>query len=118
MTSVTIYHNPGCSKSRQSLALLEQQGVKFNVIEYLQDPPNIATLQEICQQLDCVPMDIVRQGEEAFANCGLDQNASDSDVFYAINKTPILMQRPIVTCKNKARIGRPPESILEILPSL
>jgi len=61
-------------------------------------------------------MDIVRQGEDAFASSGLDQNASDSEVFNAINKTPILMQRPIVTCEHQTRIGRPPESILDILP--
>lgn len=114
--SVTIYHNPRCSKSRETLALLQDQGIKPVVIEYLQDPPDTKTLKTILGKLGIPARKLLRTKETAYLENGLDdEKLSEDRLIAAIVKDPILMERPIVLANGKAAIGRPPENILEIL---
>src|SRR5690606_18520446 len=114
--SVVIYHNPRCSKSRQTLALLEEQGTAPQVVEYLKTPPDAATLRNILAALGIGPRDLMRRNEDVYKTLGLDDPAlSDDELIAAMIANPILIERPIVMTGNKAAIGRPPESVLEIL---
>jgi arsenate reductase len=113
MTKVTIYHNPSCSKSRQTLALLAENGIDATVIHYLETPPNEATLRNIVHLLGVSAIEIIRTGEKEFKE--EMHNWSEEQLVQAINEHPILMQRPIVVANDQARIGRPPEAVLEIL---
>tara|TARA_R110002072_G_scaffold89232_4_gene199905 strand:- start:28203 stop:28544 length:342 start_codon:yes stop_codon:yes gene_type:complete len=113
MTDITIYHNPRCSKSRQTLALLEEKGHNPEIILYLDSAPTPTTLRDITSKLGVPLIDIVRTGEAAFNQDMLDW--TEAKLIEAIVANPILMQRPIVLANGKARIGRPPESVLEIL---
>ncbi|MDD7805668.1 MAG: arsenate reductase (glutaredoxin) [Endozoicomonas sp. (ex Botrylloides leachii)] len=114
--SVTIYHNPRCSKSRQTLALLEEKGIDPEIILYLETPPNIDTLAKVLTQLQLSPRQLLRTGEEEYKTLGLnDLSLSDDKILAAMTKNPRLIQRPIVIHNNQARIGRPPEQVLEIL---
>ena len=116
MTAVTLYHNPRCSKSRQTLALLENSGVDFIVREYLSDPLSAAELNQVIAQLGVTARDLVRTSEDEYQSMQLDDSSrTDEELIEAIVQAPILMQRPIVVAGNQARIGRPPESVLEIL---
>jgi len=115
MTSVTIYHNPHCSKSRQTLALLEERDLEINIVPYLESPPDRKTLQAIISKLGVTGMDIVRTGEDEYKTSGLSKDSDDDAVIEAILKAPKLLQRPIVVSGDHARVGRPPESVLEIL---
>lgn len=115
MTLVTLYHNPECSKSRQTLALLEKQRRELRIVPYLESPPSKSELTAIVEMLGVAAVDIVRTGEEAYRTSGLTADSSESDVLDAIVTAPNLMQRPIVICGDQARIARPPESALEIL---
>ncbi len=110
--AVTIYHNPRCSKSRQTLALLEEQGLRPSVIEYLKTPPDAATLRALLKKLGLGPRDILRQKEAREAGIAdLDGDA----LIEALAAHPIAIERPIVVKGAKARLGRPPEQVLEIL---
>jgi arsenate reductase (glutaredoxin) len=114
--SVTIYHNPRCSKSRQTLALLEEKGVRPKIVEYLKTPPSAAELKRILKKLGLAGRDIVRKGEPAYAELGLKGKDLDEDALIALMvENPILIERPIVVAGDKAAIGRPPEAVLEIL---
>ncbi len=114
--TVTIYHNPRCSKSRATLALLEERGLDPVVIDYQQTPPDFATLQDIAAKLDVPVREMLRDNEAIYRELGLNDPAlGDMQLFTAITQHPILLQRPIVIANNKARIGRPPEAVLEIL---
>ena len=113
VNKVTIYHNPRCSKSRQTLALLEERGVVPTVLEYLQNPPSAAKLGEILTLLNLGPRDLMRKNEAIYADLGLADNAlSDTKLINAMVNNPILIERPIVLANGKAAIGRPPESVL------
>ena len=114
--AVTIYHNPRCSKSRQTLALLQGKGVEPHIVEYLQAPPDAATLHSILVKLGISPRDLIRTGEEDYKKAQ-DQLAgfSDAALIDWIAANPRVIQRPIVVTEKDARIGRPPESVLEIL---
>ena len=115
-STVTIYHNPRCSKSRQTLALLEEKGVKPKVVEYLKDTPSVAELKRILKKLGLKPRDIVRKGEAVYAELGLkERDVTDDELLALMVENPILSERPIVVSGNKAAIGRPPESVLKIL---
>lgn len=115
--AVTIYHNPRCSKSRQTLALLEAHGVKPRVIEYLKTPPDRATLVALLRKLGVPAGQLVRRKEPEFKTLGLDApGVSDDDLLDAMASHPRLIERPIVVVDRQARIGRPPEAVLEILP--
>lgn len=113
---VTIYHNPRCSKSRQTLALLEEKAVDLEIIEYLKTPPDQQTLTDILQKLDMSPLDLMRKGESVFKELGLDKKTDDDKTLVeTMVENPILIERPIVVANGKAAIGRPPESVLDIL---
>ena len=115
MTLVTIYHNPKCSKSRQTLALLEERDMELRIVPYLESPPSKSELADIVKMLGVTAADIVRTGEDEYQESGLTADSSENDVLEAIVSAPKLMQRPIVICGDQARVGRPPESALEIL---
>ena len=115
--AVTIYHNPRCSKSRQTLELLESHGIKPRIVEYLKSPPDRATLQSLLRKLGMPASALVRRKEEEFKTLGLDRPGTTEDhLLDALASHPRLLERPIVVCGRKARIGRPPEAVLEILP--
>lgn len=112
--AVTIYHNPRCSKSRQTLALLIERGVDPEIIEYLTDPPSAEELKNILSMLGKSPRDILRKKEAK--EVGLDDPALDDDALIkAMAANPIVIERPIVVNGNRAAMGRPPESVLDIL---
>ena len=115
MTFVTIYHNPKCSKSRQTLALLEERDLELRIVPYLESPPSKSELADIVKMLGIAAADIVRTGEDEYKESGLTADSSENDVLDAIVIAPKLLQRPIVICGDQARVGRPPESALEIL---
>lgn len=109
-----IYHNPRCSKSRETLALLEQQGIEPEVIEYLKTPPSSTTLTAIVKALGLPAKSLVRTKEEGFKKIKLDLD-DDAAVVKTLAKHPELLERPIVVNGKKAVIGRPPENVLKIL---
>ena len=114
--TVKIYHNPRCTKSRQTLALLQQRGVKPQVIEYLQNPPTVKELEAILQMLGMKPRDLMRKGESVYKEQELDrEKMTHGQLIDAMIHSPILLERPIVIANGKAAIGRPPENVLEIL---
>lgn len=110
-----IYHNPRCSKSRATLALLEERGVDIDIVEYLKTPPSVAELRGLLVKLDRPARDIVRTGEPEFKAAGVPLDAGDDRLLALIAKHPKLLQRPIVVVGNEARIGRPPESVLDLI---
>lgn len=113
---ITIYHNPRCSKSRQTLQLLEERGEKIEVILYLETPPNKRTLKEILAKLGISPRELLRKGEAAYKDNGLQNSElSDAKLIDAMVAHPILIERPIVVNGAQAAIGRPPENVLTIL---
>ena len=113
MSGVTIYHNPSCSKSRQTLALLRERGIEPTIVEYLQNPLDEAALTELSEQLGLSPRDLVRPRE----NRSLDLPDPRDDVGWIARLAahPEIMQRPVVGSAAGARLGRPPERVLEIL---
>jgi arsenate reductase len=111
-----IYHNPNCSKSRQTLALLEERGLKPDVIEYLKTPPDAATLGNILQQLGMTALEFMRKGEDEYKAAQVElHNMSDAEQIAWLTKHPRVIERPVVVTAKGARIGRPPEQVLEIL---
>lgn len=111
-----IYHNPQCSKSRQTLALLQQQTADVEVIEYLNTPPDAAQLEDILQRLSLEPRALMRKGEAEYKALGLDNPALGRDeLIAAMVAHPRLIERPIVLHQGRAALGRPPENVLEIL---
>jgi len=114
--TVTIYHNPRCSKSRQTLDLVEARGITPKVVEYLKHPPSAAELKAILKKLGIKPRELVRRGEPLYAELGLeDRELSEDDLIRLMVANPILIERPIVVSGAKASIGRPPEQVLDIL---
>ena len=110
-----IFHNPRCSKSRQTLQLIVDAAQEIEVIEYLQNPPTAEQLRNVVALLDLTARDLVREGEVVFRDLDVDLSAlSDDAVIELIVANPILMQRPIVVGNGKAIIGRPPENVLEL----
>lgn len=115
--AVTIYHNPRCTKSRQTLALLEARGVTPRIIEYLKTPPDRATIVALLRKLGIPARELVRSKEPKFAALGLAAAAATEDALIdAMAAHPKLIERPIVVVDRRARIGRPPEAVLDILP--
>ena len=116
MTIYTIFHNPRCSKSRQALGLLQEQGIEPEVVEYLKTPLSTQTLQNLCQKLGVNVVDMMRTKERDFKELGLgDRGVTDDELLQAMTQNPILLERPIVVCGDKAVIGRPPENVLELI---
>lgn len=113
--SVVIYHNPRCSKSRQTLALLEENNVQPEIIKYLDTPPSIDELKVLMSQLGLSDVrDMMRTKEDIYKELDL-KTADDETLFKAMTENPKLIERPIVVANGKARHGRPPEQVLEIL---
>ena len=112
-----VFHNPACSNCRQTLELLENEGITIPVIEYLKEPPDERTLKDVCTLLGKRPYDLVRQKEPIFKELGLDAVAPDDDArwYRLLSEHPILLQRPIVVYENKAAVCRPPEDVLNLL---
>lgn len=114
--AVTIYHNPRCSKSRQTLALIEGKGVTPQVVEYLKTPPSREKLQAILDKLGMKPRELLRRGEALYKELGLDDpKLGDDELIAAMVQNPILIERPIVLSGDKACLGRPPENVIDIL---
>jgi len=114
--SVEMLHNPRCSKSRQTLAILQEKGVEPEIIDYLTTPPSKERLLEILKLLDMSPRELMRKGEDAYKENNLaDPALSNEALVQAMLDHPKLIERPIVLAGGKARIGRPPESVLEII---
>ena len=117
MEKAKIYHNPKCGCSRKALGLVEQTGLQFEIVEYLKTPPSKNELGEIVKRLGIHPTEIIREKEDLFRELGLsksDQRETD-EWLTILADNPILLQRPIVSYKNRSIVGRPPESVLEIL---
>jgi len=116
MAEVTIYHNPRCSKSRQTLALLEERGIAPEIVLYLETPPGTKRLKAILSGLGMAPRDLMRKGEDVYKTLGLaDPAITDSALIEAMVANPILIERPIVVAGDRAALGRPPENVLELL---
>jgi arsenate reductase len=114
--AVTIYHNPRCTKSRQTLALLEERGIAPVVIDYLNEPPSAAELDKLLKLLRLEPRELMRKQEAEYKQAGLDDpSLSRAQLIQAMVTHPKLIERPIVVANGKAAIGRPPEKVVEIL---
>jgi arsenate reductase len=114
--TVTILHNPRCSKSRETLALLQAKGAFPEVIDYLKTPPSAAELDDILKKLGKEPREAMRKQEAPYKDLALDNPAlSRGELIKAMVSNPVLIERPVVLANGEARIGRPPESVLEIL---
>lgn len=116
MGNVTIYHNSRCSKSRETLKLLREQGVEPQIVEYLKTPPDEDTLALLLGMLGMEPIELIRVKEDKYALLGLEDQKDDrKKLIQTMVTNPILIERPIVVKGNQARLGRPPEKVLEIL---
>lgn len=114
--TVTIYHNPRCSKSRQTMELLAEHNIQPHVVEYLNTPPDMTTLTSLLDMLGLAPRDLMRTKETEYQELGLDNpELSKAQLIQAMIETPKLIERPIVVKDGKAAIGRPPEKVLDIL---
>lgn len=114
--SIKIYHNPRCSKSRQTLQLLEDNNAQPEIVEYLKQAPSKAELESVISLLGITPRDLIRKGEAVYKELQLSNTDLTSDqLVSAMIENPILIERPIVLANGKAAIGRPPESVLDIL---
>jgi arsenate reductase (glutaredoxin) len=113
---VTLYHNPRCSKSREALNLLREQGQEPDVVLYLETPPNAKTLKALLVKLGINARDLLRKGEDAYKELNLaDEKLSEAALIKAMVENPNLIERPIAINGNKAVIGRPPENVLQII---
>ena len=120
--NVTIYHNPRCSKSRQTLQLLQERGIEPRIVKYLETPPSVDELREILKLLGfSSPRELMRRKEKEYKELGLDdESKSDEELLKAMVEHPRLIERPVVIVEDekgkRAALGRPPENVLEILP--
>ena len=110
--TTTIWHNPRCSKSRQTLALLEEQGITSTIRLYLEDAPSAGEVSDMVSKLGITPWELLRRGEKVFKELGLTQQDGDQAIIEAMATHPILIERPIVMHDKKAVLGRPPENAL------
>ena len=115
-TKTVIYHNSGCSKSRETLQILQDSNIEPEIIDYLKTPPSAQELKRIIEMLGVSARDLLRRTEEVYKQADLDNDSlSDDDIINAIVEHPALLQRPIVICGDRAVIGRPPTLVLEII---
>ena len=116
MTAITILHNPRCSKSRQTLNLLEEKGIHPDVIKYLDTPPSFEEIKVIIEKLGISPRDLLRKGEEEYKVLDLkNPSLTDEDIIQAMVTHPKLIERPIIVKNGQAIIGRPPKKVLDLL---
>ncbi len=116
MKPFTIYHNPKCTKSRQTLALLQENEVEPKVVEYLETPPTAAELKSILTKLGMKPEQLVRRGEDVYKTNYAGRTLTDAQWIEAMVEHPILIERPIVVSGERAVLGRPPENVKQLLP--
>jgi arsenate reductase (glutaredoxin) len=117
MPQIILYHNPRCSKSREALALLEQRNIDPVLQLYMEHPPTVAELEQLLSKLGLQARDLLRTSEPAYAELNLaGTTLSDAQLLHVMVANPSLIQRPIAVCGNRAVVGRPPETILELLP--
>jgi len=110
-----IYHNPRCSKSRQTLAIIREQGEEIEIVEYLNNPPNKIELKEVLKKLGMKPGQIIRKGESIYKENYKGKSYTDEEWIEIMANNPILMERPIVVKGNKAVMGRPPENVIDLI---
>ena len=111
----TIYHNPRCSKSRQTLSIMNENNANVRIIEYLTDPPTAEELEDISRKLAIAPINFIRKKESEFTELGLNHyKGSNSELCEIMSKYPKLIERPIVVRGDSAIIGRPPENVVEL----
>lgn len=115
MTKATIYHNPKCSKSRATLALLEERGADAVVVEYLKTPPTAAELTALVAKLGIAPEQLVRKGEDVYKQRYAGKTLSAEQWIAAMVRHPVLIERPIVVVGDRAVLGRPPENVERLL---
>lgn len=115
MSNVIIWHNPRCSKSRETLKLLKDKGVDPTVVTYLTEVPAESEIRRTAKLLGVNAVGMMRTKEKLFRELGLAKDDSDDKLFAAMAENPVLIERPVVFANAKARMGRPPESVLEIL---
>ncbi|MDE0882431.1 MAG: arsenate reductase (glutaredoxin) [Myxococcota bacterium] len=113
--AITIYHNPRCSKSRETLQLLRDQGIEPQIVEYLKTGLAELEIHDLAKALACSLHELLRCKEVAYAELGLSDDSSDSTIVTALQNTPVLLERPIVISDKGAAVGRPPESVLALL---
>ena len=112
---MTIYHNPRCSKSRQTLQLIRDAGKEPEIVEYLKNPPSVAELEKILAKLNLKPQDIIRTSEQEYKAHYQDKNFTDNEWIRILSENPKLIERPIVIKGNTGVIGRPPENVNSLL---
>ena len=115
MAEFTIYHNPRCSKSRETLALLQTKGIEPSIVEYLKTPPSASQLKAIVKQLGIKPEQLVRKSEEIYKSKYANKTLSDAQWIEAMVENPSLIERPIVIHGQRAALGRPPQNVLQLL---
>jgi arsenate reductase len=115
MSKFTIYHNPRCSKSRNTLALLEEHGVSPEIVLYLETPLSREQINNLLSRLGMSAGELVRRGEQEYKTSGLNKNSTDEEIVNAMVVHPKLIERPIVVKGKKAVLGRPPENVLELI---
>jgi arsenate reductase len=115
MAQFTIYHNPRCSKSRATLALLQEQGIEPRIVEYLNTPPAAQELAEIVARLGIRPEQLVRKSEDVYKSRYAGRTLTDPEWIDAMVRDPILIERPIVVSGERAVLGRPPENVKQLL---
>lgn len=112
---IKIYHNPRCRKSRETLSLIREAGHEPEIVEYLQNPPSASELKELLKRMGKKPMEVIRKGEEVFKSNFKGKSYSDDEWISIMVENPKLIERPIVVKGDEVRLGRPPESVKEIL---
>jgi arsenate reductase len=114
--SVTIWHNPRCSKSRQTLALIEGRGIRPQVVEYLKQPPSREDIARVVTLLAIAPIELMRRGETVYKELEIGvRPLGDDELIAAMAANPVLIERPVVIANGRAALGRPPENVLNIL---
>ncbi len=115
MSKAIIYHNPRCSKSRETLKILEDRGASYEIVEYLKTPPTKEALKEIARKLGMKPLDFVRKGEKLYKEKYAGQELTDEQWYEVLAENPVLIERPIVVKGDNAAIGRPPENVNKVI---
>lgn len=110
----TIYHNPRCSKSRQTLQLLEDKGIQPDIRLYLEDTPSTEEIKTLLSQLAITPLELMRTKESIYKELGLNKDSTNEERIQAMHEHPKLIERPIVIHNDQAKLGRPPEDVLEL----
>lgn len=115
MSEYTIYHNPRCSKSRNTLALLQENGIEPEIVLYLETRPGEDEIRTLLAKLDIEPAQLVRRGESAYKDCGLGAESGSDELIAAMASHPVLIERPIVVRGDRAVLGRPPQNVMELI---